>query len=271
MTPRPTAGCAGARALARRALCELRARADPGKAAEVRRYFRHSVDALGISTPQVRAYVASLRRGAARGFTARDALAFGEVLLRDRHLEAKSCGVTMVERFSRRLGTGELETLRRWIVQHARNWATLDHLATRLLAPMAEGAPHALNAVAGWRRSRDPWLRRASAVSLVPLARRGVALDVAYRVARSLLGETDDLVRKGCGWLLREAGKTDPRRLEEFLRRHGPRIPRVTLRYAIERFPAPRRRELLAVTRGRDDGRRAIPAGRGAPGRADRR
>jgi 3-methyladenine DNA glycosylase AlkD len=49
--------------------------------------------------------------------------------------------------------------------------------------------------------------------------------------------------------MLREAGKADMRSLERYLRVNGPAIPRTTLRYAIERFPAAKRRVLLRVTR----------------------
>jgi 3-methyladenine DNA glycosylase AlkD len=60
-------------------------------------------------------------------------------------------------------------------------------------------------------------------------------------------------MHKATGWLLREAGKTDPARLKRFLLQHGPAIPRTALRYAIERFPAAARAELLQTTR-KDEG-----------------
>jgi DNA alkylation repair enzyme len=50
--------------------------------------------------------------------------------------------------------------------------------------------------------------------------------------------------------MLREAGKPDPARLEGFLSEHGPKIPRTTLRYAIERFPPEKRKTLLEKTKG---------------------
>ena len=80
--------------------------------------------------------------------------------------------------------------------------------------------------------------------------RRGTALDDAYETARRLQSDGEDLIQKAVGWMLREAGKADPVRLERFLRREGRRTPRTTLRYAIERFPPVKRRELLASTRG---------------------
>jgi 3-methyladenine DNA glycosylase AlkD len=92
-------------------------------------------------------------------------------------------------------------------------------------------------------------LRRGAAVAFVPLARRGRELDAAYEVASRLFDDGEDLIHKATGWLLREAGTTDPRRLERFLRAEGPRIPRTALRYAIERFPPPKRKRLLAATR----------------------
>jgi 3-methyladenine DNA glycosylase AlkD len=74
-------------------------------------------------------------------------------------------------------------------------------------------------------------------------------LDEAYGLVASLLGDAEDLMHKACGWLLREAGKTDMARLERFLLSHGSAVPRTTVRYAIERFPETRRRELLVRTR----------------------
>ena len=95
------------------------------------------------------------------------------------------------------------------------------------------------------------WVRRASAVGLIPAVRRGIALDAAYQVASQLHGDREDLIQKAVGWMLREAGKADDRRLERYLRANGPSIPRTTVRYAIERYPPPTRRALLEATRMR--------------------
>ena len=88
----------------------------------------------------------------------------------------------------------------------------------------------------------------------VELADRGtdsavVDLDLVYEIAKRLHADREDLIQKAVGWALREAGKTDPARLERYLRANGASIPRTTLRYAIERFPEAKRRNLLLATR----------------------
>jgi 3-methyladenine DNA glycosylase AlkD len=100
-----------------------------------------------------------------------------------------------------------------------------------------------------WRRSPHLYVRRASAVGLIGLARQGQYLDEAYAAARALASEDHHLLQKAVGWLLREAGKTDPARLDRFLRSDGHRLGRTSVRYAIERFPPRKRRELLAATK----------------------
>jgi 3-methyladenine DNA glycosylase AlkD len=92
-------------------------------------------------------------------------------------------------------------------------------------------------------------VRRAAAVAMIPLARHGRSLDPAYRIAVALAPDEHDLIHKATGWLLREAGKTDMRRLERFLRARGSRFSRTSVRYAIERFPAAKRKQLLGATR----------------------
>jgi hypothetical protein len=77
------------------------------------------------------------------------------------------------------------------------------------------------------------------------------ALREAYGVAKALHRDPHDLIQKAVGWMLREAGKSDPARLERYLNANGPRIPRTTVRYAIERFAPAKRLRLLRLTRSR--------------------
>jgi len=100
-----------------------------------------------------------------------------------------------------------------------------------------------------WSKDRNMWVRRASIVGLIPLIRKGNGLDIAYEIAGTLHKDKEDLIQKAVGWTLREAGKIDLQRLEKYLRAEGPNIPRTTVRYAIERFPAAKRRQLLKATR----------------------
>ena len=73
--------------------------------------------------------------------------------------------------------------------------------------------------------------------------------DTAYDIATRLLDDKEDLIHKAVGWLLREAGKRDRDRLEAYLLAQGKRLPRTTLRYAIEKFPKDDRKRLMAATR----------------------
>jgi 3-methyladenine DNA glycosylase AlkD len=209
------------------------------------------VHLYGVATPQLRAiarrHVSDLRE---RWSTA-EAIQFAEQAVRRKEMETKWVGFFLLGRFARDLPSGLMGRIRGWAERGwCSNWALTDSLASEVLAPLLRRHPELVATVTGWHHSRVLWVRRLAVVPLVPLARRGERLGAAYGVVRSLLADREDLIHKACGWLLREAGKTDPARLERFLLRYGPRIPRTTVRYAIERMAPVRRARLLAVTRG---------------------
>ena len=65
-------------------------------------------------------------------------------------------------------------------------------------------------------------------------------------MAGVLLEDEEDMVQKGVGWLLREAGKAGHPGLVPFLLRVKRRAPRLVLRIASEKLPARTRRRILA-------------------------
>ncbi|MGI5826456.1 MAG: DNA alkylation repair protein, partial [Patescibacteria group bacterium] len=54
-----------------------------------------------------------------------------------------------------------------------------------------------------------------------------------------------DLIHKAVGWMLREVGKRDLETLEAFLKENKLKMPRVMLRYAIEKMPQDQRQWYL--------------------------
>ncbi len=95
-------------------------------------------------------------------------------------------------------------------------------------------------------RSDNPWERRTAMYATSYFIRKG-ELDDTFRLAELLVDDEHDLVRKAVGAWLREAGKQDPSRLLAFLDRHAATMPRVTLRYAIEKLDPDQRAHYLGM------------------------
>lgn len=99
------------------------------------------------------------------------------------------------------------------------------------------------------RNGNSIWEQRIGIVSTMQLIRYG-ELDDTYAIAEIFLAKPmplHDLLQKAVGWLLREAGKRDMERLHQWLLPRAATMPRTMLRYAIEKFPEPQRKALLAA------------------------
>jgi 3-methyladenine DNA glycosylase AlkD len=216
------------------------------------RYFRgdRNLRFYNVGTPAVRALAREIHTSNRAAWDVDDAMRFADALIHDPYLETKSIGIEVVARYRRSFEPRLLARWKRWLTaDRAANWATTDAICGALIGPLLADHPRLIPSMRTWARDRNMWVRRAAAVGLIPSFRRGLALDAAYDVAEILHRDTEDLIQKAVGWMLREAGKQDPARLERYLRANGPTIPRTTVRYAIERFPDEKRRALLASTR----------------------
>lgn len=95
-----------------------------------------------------------------------------------------------------------------------------------------------------WVRDSNMWIRRIAIVATLTFIRKG-DIELTFSLSKRLLSDKEDLIHKAVGWMLREVGKKDVQRLQEFIIQYYNQLPRTTLRYAIERFPQAQRRAFL--------------------------
>jgi 3-methyladenine DNA glycosylase AlkD len=161
------------------------------------------------------------------------------------HEERLIALLILVERFERETTeAGRTEVYRFYLkhLEHVNNWDLVDTSAPAIVGGylMDRGkAP-----LYRWARSPRLWERRVAILATQHFIRHRRFSDT-LKIAKLLLTDSEDLIHKAVGWMLREVGNRDREVLERFLRSHYRKLPRTMLRYAIERLPAPRRRAYL--------------------------
>ena len=71
--------------------------------------------------------------------------------------------------------------------------------------------PEKMKYLKKWAKMPGRWMKRASAVSLIVPARKGIFLKEILSLLTYLLTDSDDMVQKGYGWMLKgcEPGLSD--------------------------------------------------------------
>lgn len=214
----------------------------------VQRFFKEQVASRGWYTGELRKLAARFRRVLLAEHGLDYMVLVADQLFRGDVLEEKVMAVLLLEKSVADFGTKEFRHFDGWL-DRVSSWADHDALAYYLLAPMVVAQPARVRAVFRWSRSRQRWRRRAAAVALIRGARQKMLTVEIARLTELLLGDQDDMVQKGLGWLLREYAKADPKRAVPLLMKMRTRAPRLVLRTACETLPLPARARILGIAR----------------------
>ncbi len=220
---------------------DLRSKADPTQRDGSSAFFKETIRPLGVRSRDLNALIARHWPGA-KTLAPDDLTALCDRLWDSGVFEEASVACKWCARALPALGLPAFITFERWLSTRVDNWAHCDDLSSHCVGGLLALYPEAIKGTVPWLASPNRWLRRAGAVSLVLPARHGLYLHHVFRVADLLLDDQDDLVRKGYGWLLKEASRAWPREVLEFILPRRGRMPRVALRYAIEFMPQDWRR-----------------------------
>ncbi|NBS51897.1 MAG: DNA alkylation repair protein [Spartobacteria bacterium] len=201
----------------------LRSLSDSGKALVAKSFFKTGPGEyaendrfLGISVPQI--------RGLAKEFLSANPEDLIP-LLKSRWHEERFCCLVI------------------WVTQFRKSDISAAQLFGEYLSPTRNSAP-----LAKLLQSPSLWERRIAIVSTWAWIKSG-DISLTLHFAEALFHDSEDLIQKATGWMLREAAKIDESGVLDFIETHGPRMPRTMLRYAIERIDEKKRKEILLKTK----------------------
>ncbi|PZG19735.1 DNA alkylation repair protein [Micromonospora craterilacus] len=224
---------------------ELASLADPRRAESVSRFLQmvpggygEGDRAIGVSVPEQRGVAGRYWRDLSLADTA--TLLTGGV-----HEERLTSLFILVRKFTK----GDEEEQGRVFdvvlanTAQINNWDLVDSSAPYIVGPwLIDKDRSELDRLA---ESSLLWDRRIAVMATHAFIKAG-DFHWTFRLGERLLRDPHDLVHKAVGWMLREVGNRDRAAEEEFLARHYRDMPRVMLRYAIEKFEPQRRQEYLS-------------------------
>jgi len=139
----------------------------------------------------------------------------------------------------------DFRVFEQWIDMYISNWATCDTLCNHAVGAFIEKYPEYAINLREWAHSPNRWKRRAAAVTLIIPARKGLFLKDIFEIADILLLDTDNLVQKGYGWMLKAASEAYQEDVFKYVISKKEVMPRTALRYAIEKMPVELKREAM--------------------------
>jgi 3-methyladenine DNA glycosylase AlkD len=223
---------------------ELLANADEKTKNSFRRFFKESAQCYGVKTPTV-GKIAKKHWKEAASLGKQKIFALCNELLSSGFTEEAFVVSYWLPNLAEKLEPEDLDLFSAWIEKYLDNWAKLDGFCNHTVGGLVERHPKEVSQLKRWTGSSSRWLKRAAAVSLIVPAKKGKFLPEIFEISDALLSDEDDLVRKGYGWLLKEASRIHQAEVFNYVMKNRQTMPRTALRYAIELMPKELKQEAM--------------------------
>ena len=217
-------------------------------AAGVQWFFKEEIKSHGWYTADLRRAIRKCRKEILESHDLNFLVTVADGLFSGSVLEEKIAGIFLLENLDAKFSDREFRLFESWL-DRISSWADHDGLVHYLISPMVAAKPSRTKAAFRWAKSRDRWHRRAACVALIRGARVKMFFPEIVKLSDSLLGDEDDMVQKGLGWLLRETAKFDAKRTVPYLMNIRKNAPRLVLRTACETLPVAVKKTILSSER----------------------
>jgi len=206
------------------------------------RFFKEKIDFYGVKVPVVN----KLSKDSFKDIEAFDKLEIFrliEILWQSGKLEESFIACNWTYSLRKSFQPNDFPVFKKWIDLYINNWASCDTFCNHSMGEFIQMYPDFLGELKEFTKSKNRWMRRASAVTLIIPARKGLFLDTILEIADNLLLDKDDIVQKGYGWMLKSASEAHMKDVFDYVMTKKVVMPRIALRYAIEKMPEELRKQ----------------------------
>jgi len=132
-----------------------------------------------------------------------------------------------------------------YIGRHDRinNWDLVDRSAPYVVGGYLNNKPRKI--LYKLAKSKNLWERRTAIVSTYFFIRQDDLADT-FKIAELLVTDKEEMIQMAVGSWIREAGKRDPRLLLAFLDKYSAKMPRLMLRYSVEKLSKAQKEKYMA-------------------------
>jgi len=218
---------------------ELKKSTNPKTKESFNRFFKEPVKAYGVSSGVVSRIGKRYWQELVKDLSKKEIFFLCEELLKSDYCEEAFIVCNWCPRLTVSFEKKDMKIFKIWINKYINNWAKCDSFCNHTIGSLILKYPELVKELKVWAKSKNQWMKRASAVSLVVPARKGLFLKEIFEISDILLLDKQDMVQKGYGWVLKEASKKNEKKVFDYVFKNKEVMPRTALRYAIELMPKP--------------------------------
>jgi 3-methyladenine DNA glycosylase AlkD len=229
---------------------ELRRNASKEKAIILARFFKTGRGEYGEGDKFL-GVIVPVQRQIAKKYSDLNLISVQSLLASKFHEERLVALFILVEQYKKAKSAGDKITQKNIFsfylknILQVNNWDLVDLSAPNIVGDFL--LTHNRSILQKLARNKNIWSRRVAVLATFPFIKTGQFAEI-LALTNLLIWkqrEKHDLIHKALGWMWREVGKSDPVTLEKFLDKNASQLPRVTLRYAIEKMPDKKRKGYL--------------------------
>ena len=199
-------------------------------------FFKENIQLYGLKTPLVQ-QISKANFKHLSGLDKNEIFDLCETLWQSGYIEESFVACHWTYALRKEFQPEDFRRFKKWIGSYVTNWASCDTFCNHSMGSFLMLYPEYLSELKSFTSSGNRWMRRAAAVSLIVPARKGLFPVSIFEIADLLLTDSDDLVQKGYGWMLKVASQTYQQEVFEYIMKNKSIMPRTALRYAIEKMP----------------------------------
>ncbi|MBR9682684.1 MAG: DNA alkylation repair protein [Candidatus Aenigmarchaeota archaeon] len=219
---------------------ELKSNIDLEYKKGVTNYFNEKVTFLGVRTPVMRKIGKKYFKNI-KDLEKKEIFNLCEQLLKTSYNEESHMAFQWAYEIKKQYTKDDFKIFERWLKTYVTNWGMCDDFCTHSFGYLISQYPEFIQNIKGWTKSKNRWVRRASAVVFISNGWRYYVgkkyFPTIFYIAEQLLTDEDDLVQKGYGWMLKTASLSREKEIFDFVMKNKKEMPRTALRYAIEHMP----------------------------------